>query len=290
MPFDPAHVQVPFAMRPGLARLGSLETGLNAPSHFTPITPALQAEKQAVWQAEQAVQVAPGFDALAIENAIKNIAACAGFTAQNPNFSYEIEPIKALSLSCAEDLAVIDGRPESAHFQTVPWLNVCVPSHWAPEEKVGLTFAAIHEPVADNALIMRAASHLVKLATSGQAWERFVWTISPSPRHDQHPKRHARTPWPTLKGQALLDALFLRWERQTLLPIAACGGFQGQPSGLALFTIRVQVEPLAPWLAANPGAAQRMAQSLHSMSAAVLAYKGLTEIAPALVQALSRTA
>jgi hypothetical protein len=35
----------------------------------------------------------------------------------------------------------------------IPWLAVALPSHWAPEQKVGRSFAEVHAPVADNRLI-----------------------------------------------------------------------------------------------------------------------------------------
>src|SRR6185369_5621039 len=96
-----------------------------------------------------------------------------------------------LELCFEEDFAVLDGDTG-----TLPWLRVCVPSHWAPEDKLGLPFAAVHAPVADNALLLAASQQLVQLATSGDRFERFVWTLTPSPRYDQHPRRHAREPWP----------------------------------------------------------------------------------------------
>ena len=37
---------------------------------------------------------------------------------------------------------------------TIPWLAVCLPSRWAPEEKVGRRFAEVHAPVADNAVLI----------------------------------------------------------------------------------------------------------------------------------------
>ena len=54
-------------------------------------------------------------------------------------------PAALLCLAFAEDFAIIDGATA-----TIPWLAVCLPSRWAPEDKVGRHFAEVHAPVADN--------------------------------------------------------------------------------------------------------------------------------------------
>ncbi len=69
-----------------------------------------------------------------------------------------------LSLAFAEDFAVLD-----AATGTLPWLAVALPSMWAPELKIGRSFAEVHAPVADNQLIVGAAPQLVQLVTCGMA-------------------------------------------------------------------------------------------------------------------------
>jgi hypothetical protein len=156
---------------------------------------------------------------------------------------------------------------------------VCVPSHWAPEDKLGLDFAAVHQPVADNSALIAAAQQLVALATSGECWERFVWTISPSPRYDQHPRRHARTPWPsTADSEAFARQCWLRAERQVFFPV-------GQGTRQAVFAIRVMLQPLAQAVE-RPGAAVRLRDSLTSMSQGVLDYKNLRQARDRLLQGL----
>ncbi|RZJ08317.1 MAG: DUF3445 domain-containing protein [Haliea sp.] len=164
-----------------------------------------------------------------------------------------------------EDFAVLDGATGA-----LPWLCVCVPSHWAPEDKLGLDFLALHGPVADNPALLEAAPRLVRLVTDGGSWERFVWTVSPCARYDQHPGRHARTPWPaTQDARDFAAGCFLRAERQTFFPV-------GQGTRQAVFTIRVMLQPLV--LAVDrPEKAHRLHAALASMSDAVLSYKGLEE-------------
>jgi hypothetical protein len=243
--FDFSHIAAPFRMQPGLRRLAAGEPQLTPLSAGTP----LWMEKQAVLQAGESRHAVPGFDA---QPALQAIAQEAQW-----------DPAVPLELAFEEDIAVLEGADA-----TLPWLCVCVPSHWAPEDKLGLPFAAVHAPVADNAALLAASRQLVQLATSGDRFERFVWTLTPSGRYDQHPRRHPREPWPvSLDDAAFAQRCFLRSERQTFLPV-------GRGTRQAVFTIRVMLQPLAQAVD-TPDRARRLHDALASMSEAVLAYKGL---------------
>lgn len=248
MPLDFARIAVPFRMQPGLQRLAS------GARHFTPLAAgsALWQEKKRVLDAGASRHQVPGFDPRPAIAAILAQARSEGIAAQEP-----------IELAFEEDFAVLE-----AAGGTLPWLCVCLPSHWAPEEKVGLPFAAVHAPVADSQALLAASAQLVHLVTGGERFERYVWTVSPSGRHDQHPVRHAREPWPqTADPQAFARLCFLRAERQTFFPVA---GVPGQ----AVFTIRVMLQPL-PEAVRTAEDARRLHDALASMSEAVLAYKGL---------------
>ena len=224
--------------------------------HLTPLAAdaALAREKRCVVQAGQSRLVVPGFDPAPALAAIARQAAREGIV---------VPAGTPVELALEEDFAVLDGASG-----TLPWLSVCVPSHWAPEDKLGLDFLAVHRPVADSATLLAANRHLVELATSGEHWERHVWTISPSARFDQHPRRHAREPWPDLSDpQRFAEACLLRAERQTFFPV-------GQGTRQAVFTIRVMLQPL-PQAVDTSGKAARLHEALVSMSDAVLHYKGL---------------
>jgi hypothetical protein len=250
--FDFDRIAVPFRMQPGLRRLADGEPQLTPLLAGSP----LWHEKQAVLMAGASRLQQPGFDPAPALAAIARQAAMQGLP-----MASETTP---LELAFEEDFAVLEGAGA-----TLPWLCVCVPSHWAPEEKLGLPFAEVHGPVADNSALLAAARHLVELVTAGERWERFVWTITPSPRYDQHPRRHAREPWPNEGDpQAFAARCWLRAERQTFLPV---GGVTGQ----AVFTIRVMLKPLVEAVD-TPAKAQRLHGALASMSPAVLAYKNLT--------------
>ena len=170
-----------------------------------------------------------------------------------------------LSLAFEEDLAIVDA---STGVGSLPWLAVALPSMWAPEHKIGRSFAQVHAPVADSRLITGAAPQLMGLVTQGERWERFVWALTAHPRLHAHPDRVDPARWPAgLDDDALAAQTWWRTERQTFLPVLG--------TAQAVFTIRVQVTPLARALA-QPGQAAQVHAALASMSDAVLAYRGLT--------------
>jgi hypothetical protein len=294
MPFDFASVSAPFRMQPGLRRLAA------GTPQLTPNHPGARAlrEKLAVLgaYANQALLGTPGFDAGPALQALSEHAAAEhpaawsataahahmlGWSLQGdePRQHNDKQPevgacLRALqpewrlpallSLAFVEDFAVIDGA--TAH---IPWLAVCLPSGWAPEEKVGHHFAQVHAPVADNQLLITASEHLARLVTGSDRWERFVWTITRHPRLHAHPARQDPTPWPTdATPEQLAQDAFFRTEHQTFIPLPELRQ--------AVFTIRVDLQPLTQALPA-PVHARQLHDSLASMSADVLAYRRLTD-------------
>ncbi len=308
-------VSAPFRMQPGLRRLApGTPTLTPSPAAHRGRVRHLR-EKLAVFGAfaDQALCVAPGFDAAPA------LAALAAYAAAEQPQAFAVDdrgwharwlgwrldgdadqpqPTSAdwpeigtllaglprhwrraalLSLAFEEDFALLDGASGR-----VPWLAVALPSAWAPEEKVGLRFAELHQPVADNRLIVSAAEHLVRLVTGRQRWERFVWTISGQPRLHAHPARLDPQRWPAAVDAATIGTLsWLRTERQTFLPLPALG--------LALFTIRVDSRPLAE-VAADSARAQRLHDALASMGDVVLAYRGLGAVRAPLLAWLAQRA
>lgn len=258
MDFDLADITVPFRMQPGLRRLAP------GARQLTPLAEgsALWREKKAVMASGASRHKVAGFDEGPALAAIHEQALLEGISSG-----------QAVELAFEEDFAVLDGRDT-----TLPWLCVCVPSHWAPEEKLGLPFAAVHAPVADARLLVAASSQLVALATGGERWERTVWTISPSARHDQHPHRQPREPWPEAEGDALAASCHFRAERQTFFPV-------GRGTQQAVFTIRVMVEPLES-VVDEPHKAARLHDAIASMTPAVLQYKGLAPARDRLLASL----
>ena len=137
----------------------------------------------------------------------------------------------------------------------------------------------MHAPVADNSLLIEASDRLARLVTGSVRWERFVWTISAEPRLHQHPGR-GKVDWPEAADAEAIAALAsLRQEHQTFIPMPGIGQ--------AVFTIRVASEPLDAALRSRDDAT-RLRDALASMSAGVLAYRGLTPVRDRLLEALRR--
>jgi dimethylamine monooxygenase subunit A len=162
-----------------------------------------------------------------------------------------------LALTFAEDIAIVDGRNA-----IVPWMSVALPSRWDPRDKVGRHFAHIHDPVADSDTLRRAGDHLLRLVCGPERWERFVWNITGHVRLNAHPSSVDPLPW----GPMVPPAWF-RSERQTFIPLPALTQ--------AVFTIAVDCVPLVDVVRVGDRA-QRLHDTVASMSPAVVAYRGLT--------------
>ncbi|MBA4175539.1 MAG: hypothetical protein C0505_03105 [Leptothrix sp. (in: Bacteria)] len=295
MPFDfDAAVTAPFRMQPGLRRLAA------GAQQLTPLAPGSrhQREKLAVLSAfwRQALGAVPGFDAapalaalfmhaaqehadawawdggLAVARRLGTAVGDDGelLQLQAGAFGLGDEVARCLaglppawrqaglaSLAFAEDFAIVDGTTG-----TIPWLAVTLPSHWAPEEKLGRHFTEVHAPVADNTLLLKATAGLLRLATGTDRWERFVWNVSDHPRLHAHPARVDPQRW---QHTAPAEA-WLRSEHQTFIPLPE--------RAQTVFTIHVEVQPLAQVLG-TPRRAATLHDAIASMSPAVLAYRSL---------------
>ena len=308
MPFDFSAVSAPFRMQPGLRRLapGALQLTPNR------IGDRSLLEKLAVLRhdPQRALLSAPGFDPAPALNGLSMHAALEHPQAfgwredgrcSAPHLRWSIqgsevlgdgppefgECLRALpvvwrrpallALAFAEDFAVVD-----AASGCIEWLAVCLPSRWAPEEKVGRLFTEVHAPVADNQLLISASVQLMKLVTGAERWERFVWTLTPAGRLDQHPVRQAHETWPAQADAAMLAATaFFRTERQTFIPLPE--------RQQAVFTIHVETRPLIE-IARSAPAAQQLHDAIASMSAAVIAYRSLGDARERLLAWLSARA
>jgi len=126
MTLDFSRIPVPFRMQPGLQRIAD-----DVPQ-LTLLQPggALAQEKKAVLQSGASRWMVPGFDQAPVVDAILARARAEGLAASEP-----------IELAFEQDFALLDGAST-----TLPWLCVCVPSHWAPEEKVGQPFTSVPSP------------------------------------------------------------------------------------------------------------------------------------------------
>ncbi len=311
MSFDfDAAVTAPFRMQPGLRRLAP------GAAQLTPLAPGSrhQREKLAVLSAfpTQALCAVPGFDAKPALRALFTHAAAeqaqawswdgviavahtlgvavdeAGHVEQRAGGTFGLGDEIArclqglpvpwrlpglLSLAFAEDFAVVDG-----HTGCIPWLLVTLPSHWAPEEKLGRHFTEVHAPVADNPLLLKATEGLLRVMTGTARWERFVWNVSDHPRLHAHPARVAAPRW----QHTAVDQAWWRTERQTFIPVPSANPCANPVAQQAIFTIAVDVQRLTDALPTRSHAA-RLHAAIATMSPAVLAYRNLTGVRDALL-------
>ena len=306
-----AAVQAPFRMQPGLRRLavGARQLHPNHPGsrHLLEKLQALSAPQPSALQCQPGFDPAPGLHALAAQAATEhpNAFQWDGHAAFAPWLGWgvrdgELLPLGApgtplpevgrcltalppgwrlaalLSLAFAEDFAMIDARSAQ-----IPWLAVALPSHWAPEQKVGLHFAQVHAPVADSAILLAAADGLARLVGGPSRWERFVWTITPRPTLNAHPALQPAFAWRDADADGIAAQACWRTERQTFFPVPA--------AGLAVFTILADCQPLAQAIT-QPAQAARLHDALASMSPAVLQYRQLQRVREPLMAWLAARA
>ena len=306
MAFDfDAAVSSPFRMQPGLRRVAA------GAAQLTPLAPGArhQREKLAVLSAfagqallqRDGFDAAPALDALCRHAAAEHPQAWAldgrrahalvlgtavadGQVQQLGSGSFGLGDEVArclrglppdwrltglLSLAFAEDFAVVDGQDGS-----IPWLAVCLPSHWAPDEKIGRSFAEVHAPVADNSLVLNAAQALMRMVTGHQRWERFVWNVTAHPRLHAHPARCDPDRW----LHTPIERAWWRTERQTFIPLPELRQ--------AIFTIAVDTRALDSAIADAERAA-KLHDAIATMSPAVLAYRNLATVRQPLLDWLA---
>ncbi|MBB6049153.1 heme-dependent oxidative N-demethylase subunit alpha family protein [Armatimonas rosea] len=170
-----------------------------------------------------------------------------------PERTFTFSDFNTLCQQVCEDIAIVRRTPTRGDWNAA--LHICAPSHWAPEEKLGLGYAATHAPVPGTERTRSAAGSLVELMVTRGPFVRFTWGLAFDNRLDCHP-RHGKSPFDG-------EHLWLRVERQVLLPLPELDA--------VAFLIRLHLYdaksvPVAPLLAA-----------LESMSPEARAYKGLTE-------------
>ncbi len=156
--------------------------------------------------------------------------------------------LKDLSTEIEEDIAVMHkGKLEAISF--------CFPSGWIPTEALGQDFAFLHEPVADNDLLIKSSQKLSKYMCS-HTIQRWVWNVTTIQDLSNHPTINR----PEITS---FDDLYFRLETQTSAPV---------DKETSLFLVLVEVFPL------NEVWNSSILKSINSMTESVLEYKNLIEI------------
>lgn len=171
-----------------------------------------------------------------------------------------LDPFDALAAQVPEDLAVWTVLADSKD-EYLSAVHLSSPNHWAPADKVGRSFAAVHGPVAGMEKINPFARGLLDSIMKGGPFVRFAWGVATDTSLNHHPNQAAGRSFDPTHPE-----LHLRIERQVLWPIP------GQPA--FLFTIRTYFRSV-PKLSATER--HLLADAIRSMTPASLRYKGLEQ-------------
>ena len=182
------------------------------------------------------------------------------------------DPLEIAGRLVQEDLCLIeagDGPP------VLRAAVLCAPSRWRLGEKIGRPLAEIHGGVPLYAGTLAApVDRLMRHLRPGRLTERLNWSVTDDPALFQLQGKHRTGLDRSITQDNAGERLYLRVERQTLGRLPT-GGF-------VLFTIRVHTYPLSR-VAAQPGAAARLAEAVRAMPAAMAAYKSLPPFREALL-------
>jgi hypothetical protein len=183
-----------------------------------------------------------------------------------------LAPLDWIGRQVQEDLLLL--APE-AGFPLVAG-QLCFASRWCLDEKMGRSFAAIHDPVPGfHAQVGKPSALLLERLKPGCPVWRTNWSLAPTDRLNMAsrfgPQLDALRA--TIGAANCGERCFFRVERQTLSRLPRTGAI--------LFTIHTYRAPLAA-LAADPEWARRLLAAVEGMPPPFAAYKGIAAYADAL--------
>ncbi len=165
-----------------------------------------------------------------------------------------------LALAVQEDLVIMKDDGDAGISEL---MHVCFPSHWNPGERIGQSLYGLHQPVANNELLLKVSKNTLQAMVSKGPFIRFVWSLNATSDLSQNPAFHTHGRKKPLGDDP--SKWFFRVERQTTLPMPELQR--------SLFTIRIFVAPLPSVL--NDERRKRLQESILSMTEELLTYKGL---------------
>lgn len=192
--------------------------------------------------------------------------------ASRESWAIDVPPLHPLDVAgrlVAEDLCLLQASDEGYRLIGA---SLCFPNRWLLEEKIGQPLDFIHGPVPGFApALQRPVAHFFAALKADRILARVNWGIADDPARFQPVGREADA---AITAANAGSALHLRIERQTLRRLPR--------SGAVLFTIRTEITPLDQVIAARDDAVD-LAGAIRDMSPAMLRYKHLTAVAPALL-------
>ena len=174
---------------------------------------------------------------------------------QDGSFPEPYTDIVEMGLEIPDDVIIMHKGKVEAAF-------VAMASSWNPRTVQGKTLEEVHQPVADNEMLLRASNGIWRSMTSGKSFHRYVWGISPLKSLSNHP-RHKK---PSFKS---LNDLYFRIEHERTLTV---------DKDTAAFFINVEVLPLQVVFDMHENNKNTIKDSINSMSENVLAYKNLEHV------------
>ena len=174
---------------------------------------------------------------------------------QDGSFPEPYYDIIEMGLEIPDDVIIMHKGKVEAAF-------VAMASSWNPRTVQGKTLEEVHQPVADNEMLLRASNGIWRSMTSGKSFHRYVWGISPLKSLSNHP-RHKK---PSFKS---LNDLYFRIEHERTLTV---------DEDTAAFFIDVEVMPLSTVFHLKQEYRDLIKDSINSMSENLLAYKNLEEV------------
>lgn len=191
-----------------------------------------------------------------------------------------LAPLDWVGRQVQEDLVLLSGNDA-----TLVAGQLCFANDWSLDEKIGLPFWQIHAPIIPIVEpMMQASRKFMKRLPAGRSFWRTNWSVKVSDqldmtsRHTLALKQRLADRLPYLTPETIGQELFVRIERQTITRFPQ--------SGAILFGIHTYQNLLAQE-AADPERARRMAQVFSTTPPAMLAYKGMTALMPALLSYLT---
>lgn len=174
--------------------------------------------------------------------------------------------LDALACQLQEDFAVLEQGDQGVRIRA---LHLCLPNHWAAQDKIGQDFIGAHAAVPGMERINRQASSLMRSLMQRGPFVRFAWGLASDDRLNHHPvpaPGHDAQDWHGRGFAGPHPRVYVRVERQVCLALI--------PRRAFLFCIRTYITDVHH-LAPEPRAA--LTQALADMSPASAQYKGLAQ-------------
>lgn len=191
-----------------------------------------------------------------------------------------IDLLDALMLQVPEDISILQRKPDKQDY--LAYLNLCSPSHWSAQDKIGKSFFQVHVPVASADKLLKASTNFVESMINRGPFVRFVWSFVTDTRLNHHPEAPPGWDEKTWKGRSFdiskESPFYFRVERQTVW------GFPKIES--SLFTIRLSFMT-GKSIKNNPHQAKMLIGALQSMTPESRVYKGVDKCFDDLIHYLS---